>query len=113
MFSAETITKRTRREHRCGLCSFIIPKGSQMQRYFVADEGDVNYGKTCMACVAFIAKHPEMFDNGETTELDIIEYMIETGYLSRKNNYPVCHTMGKDAAVIVYPDGTTATVKFK
>lgn len=84
MFSAERIIKKTRKEHRCGLCRKTVPKGSQMQRYFVADEGDVNYGKTCMTCVDFIAKHPEMFDNGETTENDIIEYMIETGYLKRK-----------------------------
>lgn len=83
MFSHEIIIKKTRKDHKCRLCHKTVSKGSEMQKFFVSDDGEINSGRNCMECVDFITKHPEIFDNMFVSENDIIEYMIVEGYLKR------------------------------
>lgn len=86
MFCKEIIIKKTRKDHRCNLCRKTVPKGSQIQKFFTADPHDGVYsGRTCMECVDFVAKHPEIFDDDNfISENDLIEFMIDEGYLQRK-----------------------------
>lgn len=50
--------KRTRKNHRCGLCNRVIPKGTTAGYIVSVDHVDMSAGHDCLDCMEFM-KTPE------------------------------------------------------
>lgn len=73
--------KKTRKDHRCHGCAYVIPKGSSVLAVVSKDMGEISTGYWCDRCNEYVNSHQglmgECFSYGELRH-EIDEYFQPT-----------------------------------